>query len=66
LRIHSGRQPEGWVGNVEPTAHFSFVADGHRHAVFGELIKHSKKLVLVSFAFGMSLIAVLSLAVRLL
>jgi ZIP family zinc transporter len=36
------------------------------HAVFGELIKHGKKLVLVNFALGLSLIAVLSLLMRLL
>jgi zinc transporter ZupT len=36
------------------------------HAVFGELIKHSKRLVLVSFIAGLALIATLSLAVRLL
>jgi zinc transporter ZupT len=36
------------------------------HAVFGELIKHGKKLVLLSFVSGMALIAALSLAVRLL
>ncbi len=36
------------------------------HAVFGELIKHSKRVVLASFALGLALIAALSLAVRLL
>jgi zinc transporter, ZIP family len=36
------------------------------HAVFGELIKHSKRVVLVSFCAGLALIAALSLVVRLL
>lgn len=36
------------------------------HAVFGELIKHSKRVVLTSFAFGLALIAALSLVLRLL
>jgi zinc transporter ZupT len=35
------------------------------HAVFGELVKHSKKLVLVSFASGIILIAALLLALHL-
>ena len=34
------------------------------HAVFGELVKHSKTIVLVNFAVGVILIAVLNLAVR--
>lgn len=34
------------------------------HAVFGELVKHSKKIVLVNFAIGVIVIAVLNLAVR--
>jgi zinc transporter, ZIP family len=36
------------------------------HAVFGELVKHSKKAVLVSFAAGMLLILALNLAMKLL
>jgi len=36
------------------------------HAVFGELLKHSKRLVLLSFIFGIALIAALSRLVRLL
>ena len=36
------------------------------HAVFGELVKHGRKLVLVSFVIGMSLIAALNQALRLL
>jgi zinc transporter, ZIP family len=32
------------------------------HAVFGELVKHGRKLVLINFAFGLSLIGVLDLA----
>lgn len=36
------------------------------HATFGELLKHSKKIVLVSLGSGMLLIAVLNIAVRLL
>jgi zinc transporter, ZIP family len=35
------------------------------HAVFGELVKHSKKSVLISFAAGMLLIAALNLAFKL-
>jgi zinc transporter, ZIP family len=35
------------------------------HAVFGELVKHSKKIVLLNFAAGVIVIAVLNLAVRL-
>jgi zinc transporter ZupT len=35
------------------------------HAVFGELVKHSRKLVLVSFAAGIILIAALLLALHL-
>ena len=33
------------------------------HAVFGELVKHSQKLVLVNFAVGLALIAALRLVV---
>jgi zinc transporter, ZIP family len=36
------------------------------HAVFGELVKHSKKAVLVSFAAGMGLILALDIALKLL
>ena len=36
------------------------------HAVVGEMLKHGKKLVLTSFALGMTLIAVLNLGLRLL
>jgi len=36
------------------------------HAVFGELVKHDKKVVLVSFVCGSTLIALLNLAVRIL
>jgi zinc transporter, ZIP family len=36
------------------------------HAVFGELVKHGKKVVLVSFAAGMLLIVALNLALKLL
>ena len=36
------------------------------HAVFGELIKHRKRVVLVSFASGLAAIAALSIAVRML
>ncbi len=35
------------------------------HAVFGELVKHGRKLVLVSFTSGMLLIAALNLALKL-
>jgi len=59
------RMPGVWLDAV--LAHvgggFIFLAV---HAVFGELVKHSKKLVLVSFAAGLALISVLSLAARLL
>jgi zinc transporter ZupT len=34
------------------------------HAVFGELVKHGRKPVLVNFAFGILLIAMLNLALR--
>lgn len=34
------------------------------HAVFGELVKHSKKLVLINFASGVLLIAVLNFILR--
>ena len=36
------------------------------HAVFGEILKHHKALVLSNFAVGFGAIAVLSLALRLL
>lgn len=36
------------------------------HAVFGELVKHSKNVVLVNSAVGVALIALLNLAVRML
>lgn len=35
------------------------------HAVVGEMLKHGKKLVLTSFAFGIALIAVLNIGLRL-
>jgi zinc transporter ZupT len=35
------------------------------HAVFGELVRHSKKLVLINFGVGLILIAVLDLALHL-
>jgi len=36
------------------------------HAVFGELVKHGKKLVLINFAAGLVLIAVLDYIIHLL
>ena len=52
-----------WLGSL--MAHvgggFIFLAV---HAVFGELVKHGKKQVLIFFAVGMILIAVLSLIVH--
>ena len=36
------------------------------HAVLGEMLKHGKKLVLTSFVFGVALIAVLNIGLRLL
>ncbi len=36
------------------------------HAVFGELLKHSRKIVLLNFGFGILLIGFLNLAIRLL
>jgi hypothetical protein len=36
------------------------------HAVFGELVKHSKKEVLISFAVGICIIFGLNLALKLL
>jgi zinc transporter ZupT len=35
------------------------------HAVFGEMLKHGKKLVLTSFALGVALIAILNIGLRL-
>ena len=55
--------PELWMDTI--IAHvgggFIFLAI---HAVFGELVKHSRSLVLVNFASGIALIAVLNLALR--
>ena len=36
------------------------------HAVLGEMLKHGKKLVLISFSLGVALIAVISIGLRLL
>jgi zinc transporter ZupT len=36
------------------------------HAVLGEMLKHGKKLVLISFSLGVALIAVINIGLRLL
>lgn len=58
-----GRVPEFWV--VALLAHvgggFIFLAG---HAVFGELVKHGRRSVLISFGLGLLLIAALNLLVR--
>jgi zinc transporter ZupT len=57
------RIPQIWMDAI--LAHvgggFVFLAI---HAVFGELLKHSRKLVLVSFAAGLIVIGLLNLALR--
>ena len=52
-----------WLGAVLAHAGggFLFLAS---HAVFGELVKHGKALVLASFAIGIAVIAVLNMVVR--
>ncbi len=54
-----------WLGLVmaEVGGGFIYLA---AHALLGEMLKHGKKLVLTSFSFGVALIAVLNIGLRIL
>lgn len=63
--IWLGKASTFWLGLI--MAHvgggFLYLAT---HAVFGEMVRHGKKLVLTSFSIGVALIAILNVGLRLL
>jgi zinc and cadmium transporter len=54
-----------WLGLIMAAVGGGFIYLA-AHALLGEMLKHGKKLVLTSFSFGVALIAVLNIALRML